>query len=68
MLWECNECGGLNRTVPRLSVCPLCGEPASPSLAPSSTTASELTDLREHWVQVGMAQSAPLFDFASAEL
>ncbi len=64
MLWECNECGGLSRTVSPVSVCPECGT-AGPQTPLSTSSATEFADLREYWVQFGMAQEAPLLDFVS---
>lgn len=62
MFWQCSECGGLIDAAPRRSVCPECGT-ASSELMPSSESFSDFSELRDFWVQFGMAQERPLLDF-----
>lgn len=62
MFWQCSECGGLIDAVPRVSVCPECGT-ASSQIVAGTSAESDLSELREYWVQVGMAQEAPVLTF-----
>ena len=63
MFWQCNECGGLLDAVPRASVCPECGT-ASSQITRTADPDSDLSELRELWVHIGMEQDSPLLDFA----
>jgi rubredoxin len=63
MFWQCNECGGLLDAVPRSSVCPECGT-ASSQIMRAADPDSDLSELRDLWVHIGMAQDAPLLDFS----
>lgn len=63
MFFECNECGGLIDAAPRVSVCPECGT-ASSQILPTSAWSSDLSELRDYWIQAGMEQERPLLDFA----
>ena len=62
MFWQCSECGGLIDAAPRRSVCPECGT-ASTEFVSSPESVSDFCELRDFWVQVGMAQERPLLDF-----
>jgi len=62
MFWQCSECGGLIDAVPRISVCPECGTASSQIVAETSHD-SDLSELREYWVHVGMAQDSPVLSF-----
>jgi predicted nucleic acid-binding Zn-ribbon protein len=62
MFWQCSECGGRIDAVPRVSVCPECGT-ASDQIVADTSPESDLSDLREYWVQTGMAQEAPVLGF-----
>jgi hypothetical protein len=62
MFWQCNECGGLIDAVPRVSVCPECGTASSQIVAETSQN-SDFSELREYWVQAGMAQERPVLTF-----
>jgi predicted nucleic acid-binding Zn-ribbon protein len=65
MYWQCSECGGLTDAVPRLSVCPECGT-ASSAIVAEEPPSSDFSELREYWVQAGMAQEAPFLDYDEA--
>lgn len=63
MFWQCNECGGLLDAVPRASVCPECGT-ASSQITRAAEPEGDLSELRDLWVHIGMAQDGPLLDFS----
>lgn len=65
MFWRCSECGGLIDAVLRVSVCPECGT-ASSQIMEDVSPSSDFSELREYWVQAGMAQEALFFDYEEA--